>query len=139
MIDEMTFRVRYAETDQMGRAYYAWYLVWFEAGRTNFLRNAGTSYADLEKRDIFLPVRRAKLHYERPVRYDEEITVKTLVKKYGRASAVFASEVVTAAGKTACRGEVELAVTDAAGGISRWPDDILEILKKASDNEGVDQ
>ena len=133
--DEMKLRVRYAETDQMGRAYYAWYLVWFEAGRTNFLRNAGLAYKDLEKRGVFLPVKRVAAHYERPVRYDDEITVRTRIKKFGPASVVFEAEVVTESGETACRGEVELAVTDAGGRVSRWPDDVAAVLAAAAGEE----
>ena len=42
-------RVRYAETDQMGIAHHANYLVWFEIGRTDFCRAAGTSYREIEE------------------------------------------------------------------------------------------
>lgn len=128
-MDELSFHVRYAETDQMGRAYYAWYLVWFEAGRSNLMRNMGMSYAELEKQGIFLPVRSVSARYEKPVHYDEKITVRTWIKHYTPARAVFASCVLTESGETACSGEVELAVTNSAGEVSRWPKKIMEILK----------
>ena len=128
MVDELSFHVRYAETDQMGRAYYAWYLVWFEAGRSSLMRRAGLSYAELEKRGVFLPVRRAELRYEKGLHYDELITVRSWVKKHGLARMVFASEVLAESGEVACRGEVEVAVTDATGKITRWPDDVLKLI-----------
>ena len=55
-IFESRLRVRYAETDQMGVVYYANYLVWFEVGRTDLLRESGGSYRELEKDGIGLPV-----------------------------------------------------------------------------------
>ena len=44
-----TIRVRYEETDRMGVAYYGSYFVWFEVARTEFFRQAGLPYAELEK------------------------------------------------------------------------------------------
>ena len=51
-------RVRYAETDRMGVVYYANYLIWFEVGRTEWLRQAGWTYRELERDGISLPVSR---------------------------------------------------------------------------------
>ena len=45
-----SFRVRYAETDQMGYAYYANYLVWFEVGRGSFCLQRGISYLEMERK-----------------------------------------------------------------------------------------
>jgi acyl-CoA thioester hydrolase len=70
-------RVRYAETDQMGVAYYANYLVWFEVGRTEFLRSMGWSYRDMEAAGYVLPVIAASCAYHRPARYDDELEIRT--------------------------------------------------------------
>src|SRR5690606_35776918 len=56
-------RVRYAETDQMGVAYYANYLVWFEVGRTEWLRETGWTYRDMEADGLSLPVIEARCEY----------------------------------------------------------------------------
>ena len=56
-------RVRYADTDQMGVVYYANYLVWFEVGRTEWLRDAGWNYRDMEDAGISLPVIEAHCEY----------------------------------------------------------------------------
>lgn len=77
------FRVRYAETDQMGVVYYANYLVWCEIGRTEFIRVSGTSYADLEREGIFLAVSEASLRYHAAARYDDLIRVDTTLAKAG--------------------------------------------------------
>jgi acyl-CoA thioester hydrolase len=70
-------RVRYAETDQMGVVYYANYLVWFEVGRTDWLRQTGWSYREMERDGIALPVIEAHCEYRQPARYDDEIEIAT--------------------------------------------------------------
>jgi acyl-CoA thioester hydrolase len=70
-------RVRYADTDQMGVAYYANYLIWFEVARTEWLRAAGWSYRDMEDEGVSLPVIEAHCEYRRPARYDDEIEIAT--------------------------------------------------------------
>src|SRR5215510_11134157 len=72
------FRARYAETDQMGMVYYANYLVWMEIGRTDFCRECGFSYRDLEREErAFLTVVEANCRYLAAARYDDEIVVET--------------------------------------------------------------
>ena len=61
-------RVRYAETDQMGVVYYANYFVWFEVGRTDWLRESGWSYRDMEADGYSLPVIEASSCRRRPPR-----------------------------------------------------------------------
>jgi len=73
-------RVRYAETDQMGVAYYANYLVWFEVGRSEFCRKRGFCYADLEASGFKLVVTDAHCRYRNAARYDETITVRTWLR-----------------------------------------------------------
>lgn len=71
-------RVRYAETDQMGMAYYANYLIWMEVGRSELCRDCGFSYRDLEcEEKAFLAVAEANCRYLAPARYDDEIVVET--------------------------------------------------------------
>lgn len=72
-------RVRYAETDQMGVVYHANYLVWCEIGRTELIRQLGTSYADLEREGLFLAVSEATLRFHGSARYDDRVRVETTV------------------------------------------------------------
>ena len=77
-ICESRFRVRYAETDQMGMVYYANYLIWMEVGRTDFCRECGFSYRDLEREEqAYLTVAEVNCRYHAPARYDDEIVVET--------------------------------------------------------------
>jgi len=79
-------RVRYAETDQMGVAYHANYLVWCEMGRTDFIRRHARSYAELEREGVALAVSDANVRYHAPARYDDLVRVTTtLVEVRSRA------------------------------------------------------
>ena len=72
-----TVRVRYAETDQMGVVYYANYLVWFEIGRTDWLRETGWSYREIERDGLMLPVIEAHCEYRQGAKYDDELEIRT--------------------------------------------------------------
>jgi len=85
IFNETTFRVRYAETDQMGVVYYANYLIWMEVGRVEYCRAAGIRYKDMETDDgVRLAVVDAHCRYIFPARYDEEITVRTWIARANR-------------------------------------------------------
>ena len=76
------FRVRYAETDQMGVVYYANYLVWMEVGRVELVRALGFQYKDLEQSEgLYLSVLDANCRYIYPAKYDQEIVVETKIVK----------------------------------------------------------
>jgi acyl-CoA thioester hydrolase len=77
LASRVEFRVRYAETDQMGVVYHAHYLVWCEIGRTDFIRALGTSYADMERAGVRLAVADASMRYHAPARYDDVVRVET--------------------------------------------------------------
>lgn len=76
-VEESRFRVRYAETDQMGVVYHANYLVWCEVGRTDYIRRFGLSYAEMERRGLQLAVADAALRFLAPARYDDPVVVRT--------------------------------------------------------------
>lgn len=61
----------------MGVVYYANYMVWFEIGRTDLLRQSGWTYRDMERDGFALPVIEAHCEYRRPARYDDEIEIRT--------------------------------------------------------------
>ena len=107
---EHRLRVRYAETDQMGVAHHASYLVYVEEARTRMMEELGCSYALLEREGIGLPVRRLEMRYRSPLRYDEEIVVRTRVGALRSASVRFEYELVRAAdGSPVATGWTELA------------------------------
>lgn len=87
-------RVRYGDTDQMGFAYYANYLRWFEIGRAEMLRSLGMSYREVEESGVSLPVLEAACRYLEPARYDDEVAIETGVRELTRASVRFGYRVV---------------------------------------------
>jgi acyl-CoA thioester hydrolase len=89
-------RVRYAETDQMGVVYHANYLVWCEIGRTDFIRRAGRSYADLEREGVLLAVSDASLRFHASARYDDSISVYTSLSSVGSRGMSFSYRIVRA-------------------------------------------
>jgi len=73
----LQFRVRYAETDAMGIVHHGSYLAWFEMGRVELMRSLGHSYRDIETSGTTFPVIEARVRYEQPARFDEELTMQT--------------------------------------------------------------
>jgi acyl-CoA thioester hydrolase len=93
-IHETSFRVRYAETDQMGIVYHANYLVWMEIGRVEYCRASGLSYKDLEQNgEVNLAVVEAECRYLKPARYDDLITVQTKVAEAAARAVEFHYEI----------------------------------------------
>jgi len=90
---EFNVRVRYAETDQMGVVYHGNYAQYFEMGRVEWLRNLGVSYADMEKDGIMLPVVSLTMNYKKPARYDDLLTVRTILKKQAGVKIEFDYEI----------------------------------------------
>ncbi|OGR90364.1 MAG: hypothetical protein A2992_09600 [Elusimicrobia bacterium RIFCSPLOWO2_01_FULL_59_12] len=90
-------RISYSDTDRMDVIYYANYLVFFERGRTEFLRSLGMRYRDLEEKEgIYLPAMEASVRYLRPGRYDDLIRVRTFISELGGAHIGFRYEIALA-------------------------------------------
>lgn len=105
MISETKVNVRYAETDKMGVVYHSNYLVWFEVARTDFIYNAGFSYADMEKDGIISPVTDVQVKYKNAVTYPETVTIKTWISDYSKLRTVYRYEVIKEDGSIAATGE----------------------------------
>jgi acyl-CoA thioester hydrolase len=86
---ESRFRVRYAETDQMGVVYYANYLVWMEVGRTDFCKSLGFNYRDMESEGAFMAVAEVTCRYIAPALYDNPILVRTQLERLNRKIVTF--------------------------------------------------
>src|SRR5580700_1775223 len=100
-------RVRYAETDQMGVVYHANYLVWFEVGRVEMIRQMGISYKDMERDEgCGIAVAEVTARYKVPARYDDELAIRTTVRAVRGSLIRFGYEVVRVAdGALLCVGE----------------------------------
>ena len=87
------YRIRYGDTDKLGISYYANYLVWFEAARTEYFRALGIPYTECEKRGYFLPAIEANVRYLAPAFYDDLVIVRTSVSLLRMGSMRFEYEV----------------------------------------------
>ena len=106
-------RVPYADTDSMGIVYHTNYIKYFEVGRTEFLREAGYSYARLEDSGIWLPVASVFCEYRSPARYDDLLEVCTWVGKFKSATIIMAYEIYRKNdGELLARGETKHPITD---------------------------
>jgi len=107
VVGETRLRVRYAETDQMGVVYYANYMVWFEVGRSELMRQRGLDYKRMEiEEGCLMAVVEATARYKAPARYDEEIIIETTVTGVRGPVVRFSYRVLRAAdGLLLCEGE----------------------------------
>lgn len=122
-------RVRYAETDTMGVVYYANYLIWFEVGRTDLLRQSGWSYREMELEGFSLPVIEAHCEYKRPAKYDDEVEIRTTGQLVTLVRLRFDYEVARASDSTTLvTGHTVHASLDRSGRPCRVPERARELF-----------
>ena len=93
---DITVRVRYAETDQMGIAYYAHHFVWFELGRTEWFRQQGFVYKEMEEQEgAYIIVAEARCRYHAPARYDDLLVIRTRIQEARSRSITFSYEILS--------------------------------------------
>lgn len=126
---ESRLRVRYAETDQMGMVYYANYLVWMEIGRSDFCRQSGFSYRDLEKKEqAFLTVAKATCRYLAPARYEDEIVIETELARVGSRVVEFTYR-IKCGERLLAEGSTVHVVIGTDGRPRAMPEEYLQLLK----------
>lgn len=138
---ETILRTRYGETDQMGIIYHPNYYVYFEMGRTQFLREeVGISYKDLEALGVMLPVTETHCKYRVPAKYDDELTVKTSVKEITVARISFSYLLFrNSDGVLLAEGETGHAFANGNGkaiNMKKYNSELFEKMKKLLDNKG---
>ena len=126
------FRVRYAETDQMGVVYHSHYLVWCEIGRTDHIRRFGMSYADMERRGLSLAVAEASVRYLAPARYDDPIRVETTLVDVASRAVTFEYTITNAdTGDRLATARTKLVALDSSGRIASVPAELRAVLQRA--------
>ena len=128
--NEIIFRIRYGETDQMGIVYHGNYAQYFEIGRTEWLRNLGITYKQMEEDGVKLPVISLTVNFKKSVGYDDVIKVKTYLKKMPTASIEFDYEIENEYGEIVTTGNTVLAFIDInKNRPTRCPQHILDKLQ----------
>jgi acyl-CoA thioester hydrolase len=131
---EARVRVRYAETDQMGVVYHANYLVWFEVGRVELMRQRGLNYKRMEiEEGCGMAVVEATARYKAPARYDDELTIETRVVQVRGSVVRFGYRIVREAdGLLLCEGETVHVVVGRDMKRARMPKKYAEALGVAA-------
>ena len=132
-VSEVTVRVRYAETDQMGVVYHSNHFVWFEVGRVEFFRQLGFSYKDMEQQDgCHIAVVDARCRYKAPARYDDEVVVRTQLKNVRESMVHFTYELVRASDELLlAEGETMHVVIDREMKKTPIPEKYMQIFRTA--------
>jgi acyl-CoA thioester hydrolase len=102
-------RVRYSETDQMGVVYHGNYAQFFELGRTEWLRKLGITYKDMEISGIMLPVISLSYNFIKPAKYDDVLTIQTILLKKPMVKIVFDYKITNQHDQLICTGNSVLA------------------------------
>lgn len=131
-VGKALIRVRYAETDQMNVVYHSNFIIWFEVGRVELLRQLGYTYKEMEADGLVLPVVEVRCRYKSPARYDDEITVRTIMRNLRGSLIQFGYELVRESdGTMVAEGESTHIVADLQLKRRTLPDKYFVPFKKA--------
>ena len=130
MTHQISFRVRYGETDQMGVVHHGNYALYFEMARIEWLRELGVSYKAMEESGIALPVVNLTVNYRKPLFYDDELTVTTRLKGLPTATIKFEFEIQNQNKELCSTAEVTLVfLNNATRKPMRCPQELLERIQ----------
>jgi acyl-CoA thioester hydrolase len=133
-VSETLVRVNYSETDQMGVAYHAQYLVWLDVARTEHLRACGASYRDLEAEGLRLAVSDVSIRYRQPARFDDLVRVRCWVRALASRRVEFGYAVENAGdNRLLATATVALLALDASLALRRLPADVGRRLRPVAD------
>lgn len=128
---ETTFHVRYAETDAMGIVHHSIYVVWFEEGRSHYLRARGADYARLEEAGYFFAISELQARYIASARYGQQVTVRTQLESLRSRSLTLTYEVLEAESKELLvTGRTKLICVDRGGDVVRIPEAWRQLLRE---------
>ncbi|QGW27789.1 acyl-CoA thioesterase [Phnomibacter ginsenosidimutans] len=129
-------RIHYALTDQMGVVYYGNYAQFFEIARTEAIRQLGFTYKELEAMGVMMPVSDMHIHYRKPIRYDELITVSVTVKEWPIGKKItFHGEIHNEAGERCTMSDITLYFVDAKTMRPiQMPDALVTVLQPFFEN-----
>jgi acyl-CoA thioester hydrolase len=130
-------RVRYAESDQMGVAYHANYLIWCEVGRTDFIRELGMTYAEMEREGVLLAVSDAHVRFHASARYDDRVRIATRLSGVRSRMVTFSYDISRLApdgspSERLASATTTLVALDAAGKPAALPPAIRALLARGT-------
>jgi acyl-CoA thioester hydrolase len=133
-VTETLVRVNYSETDQMGVAYHARYLVWLDVARTEHLRRRGASYRELEAAGLRLVVSEVSVRYRQPARFDDLLRIRCWVRRLESRRVEFGYAVDHAdEGRLLATATVALLALDSSMALRRLPAEVGRVLSVVPD------
>lgn len=133
LLNKISFRVRYGETDQMGVVYHGKYADYLEIGRTEWLRSLGVTYKSMEEEGVILPVINLQVNYIKSAKYDDLITVTTSLKAKPMVRIGFNYEIADENGTLLATAETTLAFMDSKRMRPiKCPDYILDKIEQSA-------
>lgn len=127
---QITYRVCYGDTDQMGYMYYGNYARLYEIARTELFRNIGFKYKDMEADGIMMPVYDNYSKFLAPALYDDLLTIKVSIKTLPSVRCDFEYEIYNEAGQQLNWGKTTLVFSKVSDGkLCKPPKYLLELLK----------
>ena len=127
---EHKLRVEYHHTDQMGIVHHSNYIKFFEAARTEWLRAAGMTYAEMERRGVMMPIVDVQIKYRQPSYYDEMLSIMTYVDELPMARMTFRYEIRGEDGRDVASGTTTLGFIDSVTRRpQRAPEWLMEVLR----------
>lgn len=118
----------------MGVVHHSQYVIWFEVGRSSFMRNAGVSYADIERAGHQFRIAEVGARYRAPACYDQMVTVRTRLSELHSRGLTFSyaivrPDVATGGEQVLVTGFTKLICTDRAGQVHRLPAELRQSLQ----------
>ena len=125
-----TLTVRYAETDAQGVVHHANYLTWFEEGRSEFLRQQGCFYSDMEREGFFVIVAKAIVEYRAPSYYEDRITIATSLNKGRGRLLEFSYQATNQDGLLVAEGQTRHLVLDSERRLVSMPEKYQQLVNR---------
>lgn len=133
-VSEISVRVNYSETDQMGVVYHARYVVWLDMARTEHLRQAGMSYKEVEAMGVRLAVGELTVRYRQPARYDDLVRIRCWVRELGSRRILFGYAIEQAdSNRLLATATTAMFSINAEQRPTRLPDDVTRLLRVTPD------
>ncbi|PLX94023.1 MAG: acyl-CoA thioesterase [Desulfuromonas sp.] len=130
-----TLTVRYAETDAQGIAHHSSYLIWFEEGRSEYLRQKQFPYSRMEELGYIVVVAEAELKYRAPAFYEDRVTVETTLERAKNYLLEFRYRARNQKGELLAEGRTLHVVLGSERKPTSLPADIVALLDAGKEGE----
>ncbi len=91
--DSIRIKVRFNDTDAMGVVHFINYLIYFDDGFVNFMRNVENPVESAVQSGIAFPVKKINIVYENSAMFGDYLVVETSVKEIGKTSITFVHDI----------------------------------------------